>query len=85
MAGALDGEVLRGDLERAGLNVPQTLVDGLLDEAVEHSERRALEDEQRSRIEGLDVPTFELPRLADGIDLGGLYELAAELRDQGIV
>ena len=85
MAGALDSEVLRGDLERAGLNVPQTLVEGLLDEAVEHSERRALEDEQRTRIGGLDVPTFELPRLADGIDLGGLYELAAELRDQGIV
>jgi len=85
MAGALDGQVLRGDLERAGLNVPQTLVDGLLDEAVEHSERRALEDEQRLRIEGLDVPTYELPRLVDGIDLGGLYELAAELRGQGIV
>jgi len=85
MAGALDGEVLRSDLERAGLKVPQTLVDGLLDEAVEHSERRALEDEQRGRIEGLDVPTFELPRLADGIDLGSLYELAAGLRDQGIV
>ena len=85
MAGALNGEVLRSDLERAGLKVPQTLVDGLLDEAVEHSERRALEDEQRGRIEGLDVPTFELPRLADGIDLGSLYELAAGLRDQGIV
>ena len=84
MAGALDGEVLRGDLERAGLNVPQTLVEGLLDEAVEHSERRALEDEQRTRIEQLDVPTFELPRLVDGIDLGGLYELAAELREQGM-
>ena len=85
MAGALDSEVLRGDLERAGLNVPQTLVEGLLDEAVEHSERRALEDEQRTRIEQLGVPTYELPRLVDGIDLGGLYELAADLRGQGIV
>lgn len=85
MAGALDGEVLRGDLERAGLNVPQTLVDGLLDEAVEHAERRALEDEQRTRIDSLDVPTFELPRLTDGIDLGGLYELAGALRDQELV
>ena len=51
-------------------------------EAREHAERRALEDEQRERIAELDVPTYELPRLADGIDLGGLYELAADLIDQ---
>ncbi len=53
-------------------------------EAREHAERRALEDEQRGRITELDVPTDELPRLADGIDLGALYELAAELCDQGM-
>ena len=33
---------------------------------------------------GLDVPTYELPRLAGGVDLGGLYELAANLKDQGL-
>ena len=27
---------------------------------------------------------YDLPRLADGIDLGGLYELAAQLKDQGL-
>ena len=32
----------------------------------------------------LGVPTYELQRLADGIDLGGLYELAADLREQGM-
>jgi hypothetical protein len=56
----------------------------LLDEARAHAERRHLEDEQRERIAGLDAPTYELTRLADGIDLGGLYELAAQLRDQGM-
>jgi anion-transporting ArsA/GET3 family ATPase len=85
MAGALDEDALRVDLERAGVKVTQTLLDGLLDEALEHSERRALEDEQRSRIESLDVPTFELSRLPEGIDLGGLYELAADLRRQAMV
>jgi hypothetical protein len=30
------------------------------------------------------VPTYELPRLADGIDLGGLYELADLLTDGGV-
>jgi hypothetical protein len=60
------------------------LVEGLLDEAREHAERRELEDEQRKRISGLGVPTYELSRLPDGIDLGGLYELAAELCRQGM-
>ncbi|MDQ3480966.1 MAG: ATPase, partial [Actinomycetota bacterium] len=35
-------------------------------------------------IRALDVATYELPRLTDGVDLGGLYELAAELCEQGI-
>ena len=30
------------------------------------------------------VPSYELPRLPDGMDLGCLYELAAELREQGM-
>ncbi len=30
------------------------------------------------------MPTYELPRLPDGIDLGGLYELAADLIEQGM-
>jgi anion-transporting ArsA/GET3 family ATPase len=33
---------------------------------------------------GLDRPTYELPRLASGIDLGALYELAGSLREQGL-
>ena len=31
------------------------------------------------------MPTYELPRLTGGIDLGALYELAGLLRDQGMV
>ena len=33
---------------------------------------------------GIGAPTYELPKLAAGIDLTGLYELAAELREQGL-
>jgi hypothetical protein len=29
------------------------------------------------------VPQYELPHLSDGMDLAGLYELAADLRRQG--
>jgi anion-transporting ArsA/GET3 family ATPase len=84
MSGALDGDSLRNDLQRVGIRTSQALVDGLLEEAREHAERRQLEDEQRERIEALDVPTFELTRLPDGVDLGGLFELAAELCKQGM-
>jgi hypothetical protein len=60
------------------------LVSGLLAEARDHAERRALEDSQRALVDDLGVPTYELPRLAGGVDLGGLYELAADLRKQAM-
>jgi anion-transporting ArsA/GET3 family ATPase len=84
LTGSLDREVIAAELQQAGVKPTDTLVRGLLDEAREHAERRELEDEQRKRINGLDVPTYELPRLPEGIDLSALYELAAELRRQGM-
>lgn len=78
----LPRELIEEDLRRVGVRVTTELVDGLLTEAREHAERRDLEDEQRKRITALDVPVYELPRLPDGIDLGGLYELAADLCEQ---
>jgi hypothetical protein len=48
------------------------------------AERRALEDAQRERVGELDVPTYELPLLVGGVDLGALYELAGLLREQGL-
>jgi anion-transporting ArsA/GET3 family ATPase len=77
-------EEVAAGLAAAGVDADQRIVDGLIREGREHAERRALEDEQRKRIAELDVPTYELPRLSDGIDLGGLYELAADLIDQGM-
>jgi anion-transporting ArsA/GET3 family ATPase len=84
MAGELDRAAIAAELQAAGVKPTETLLRGLLDEAREHAERRELEDEQRKRINALDVPTYELPRLPDGIDLGALYELAAELCKQGM-
>jgi anion-transporting ArsA/GET3 family ATPase len=72
------------DLNRAGLSGSAGLVLGLLEEGRDHVERRALEDAQREVVRDLGVPTYELPRLVDGVDLGGLYELAGLLRDQGL-
>jgi len=79
-----DSAIAEG-LRAAGIKPTDTLLAGLMAEAWEHAQRLALEDEQRSLVEKLQRPTFELPRLPEGVDLGGLYELAAELRDQGMV
>ena len=82
--GKVDAGAVSADLKRAGLDVDDDLVAGLLAEARDHAERRALEDEQRKVVAGLGVPTYELPRLAGGVDLGALYELAGLLREQGM-
>jgi anion-transporting ArsA/GET3 family ATPase len=83
-AGTLDTGAIAKELDRAGVAPSDDLVEGLLTEAAEHAERRALEDAQRTVVARLGVPSYELPRLAGGVDLGGLYELAAQLRAQGL-
>ncbi len=83
-AGKLTKRKIATELNRGGLTGDADLVTGLLTEARDHAERRALEDGQRALVGELDVPTYELPRLVGGVDLGGLYELAAMLREQGL-
>ncbi|HEX5770133.1 MAG TPA: ArsA-related P-loop ATPase, partial [Nocardioidaceae bacterium] len=82
ISGDLPREPIEKDLDRVGVTPTAEMVDGLLAEAREHAERRSLEDEMRERIDELGVPSYELSRLPDGIDLGGLYELAANLCTQ---
>ena len=83
-AGTLPASDVARDLATAGVRADDALVTGLLDEAREHAERRALEDAQREIVTGLGRPTYELPGLAGGIDPGALHELAAMLREQGL-
>jgi hypothetical protein len=49
----------------------------------EHAERVALEAEQRILLDSAGRPVVTLPYLADGMDLGGLYDLAEELCEHG--
>ena len=84
LAGSLDGETIAEDLKRAGVEPDPALISTLTAEAKEYAERRSLEDTQRGLVAGLGVPTYELNRIAGGIDIGALYELAAELKDQGL-
>nr|WP_207208606.1 ArsA-related P-loop ATPase [Nocardioides oleivorans] len=81
---AVDPSVVAAELKRAKVDVDQDLVASLVDEARDHAVRRQLEDEQRELVAAEGVPTFELPRLAAGIDHGALIELAQLLRGQGL-
>jgi hypothetical protein len=60
------------------------VVDALLTEAAEHAARVTLEKAGRKTLKGLTRPTYELPLLPEGVDLGGLYELAELLCSQGM-
>lgn len=71
-----------GGARRGG--TAEKLVAPLLTQAEEYAERYALEQEQRAVLGELGLPLHELPLLAEGMDLAGLYELATELRKQGI-
>lgn len=84
LAGTLDTGRIAADLAEAGVQAGPDLVDGLVSEARDHAERRALEDAQRAVVGELGVPVYELPRLPGGVDLGGLYELAADLKKEGL-
>jgi anion-transporting ArsA/GET3 family ATPase len=81
-SGTVDLTRLRKGLASAGLD--EALAPHLASEAIEHAARVALEERGRDALTELHRPTYELPLLPDAIDLGGLYELAQMLRDQGL-
>ena len=80
----VDPTQVTSDLTRAKVDVDAHLVASLVEEARDHAVRRRLEDEQRELVAAEGVPTYELPRLAGGIDQGALHELAQLLRAQGM-
>jgi len=82
--GTLDRSALSAGLSAAGLRIDEPTLDALLSEAGEHAARMALEESGRDALAHLSRPTYELPLLADGVDLGGLYALAGLLRGQGM-
>ncbi|MCW2758530.1 MAG: ATPase [Nocardioidaceae bacterium] len=84
LAGTVDRDAVARQLAVAGVNDDSATVDVLLAEGRDHAERRALEDGQRTLVSQIGVPTYELPRLAGGIDLPALYELAGDLSEQGL-
>jgi anion-transporting ArsA/GET3 family ATPase len=92
--GRLDRDEVLAGLDAAGLGGRGTrtpvagrvamIADGLLLEAGEHAIRVDLEARERAELAALDRPTYELPAVAGGVDLGTLYDLADHLAAQGM-
>jgi anion-transporting ArsA/GET3 family ATPase len=81
--GSLDvGEFALG-LKAAGISDNHGLAADLMTELSEHALQVALQNRERDELLTSGRPHYELPMIPDGIDLAGLYQLAAILRQQG--
>jgi anion-transporting ArsA/GET3 family ATPase len=81
LARATAGMGIAEQLRRSGITRDTEEVAALLvDDARDLAQRLALEDNERSRLAATGLPVLELPLLRTGVDLGGLFTLAAHLR-----
>jgi len=70
-------------LGAAGLYDTDPLAAVLAEELAEHARHIELADRERAELEATGQPIYDLPLIAEGIDLAALHRLAADLRDQG--
>lgn len=79
-----DGSLTESDVADAltHASIDAAAAPGLLAGGRAHLERQDLQARQRDVVAAGDRPTVELPYLADGVDLGALFELARRLRDE---
>ena len=82
--GDIDADAVRAGLSRAGITMPDTDFAGLLTEAIEHASRIRARAQRGTELDRLHAPRLQLPTIADGVDLGSLYELAEVLAQQGV-
>ena len=82
--GDIDADAVRAGLKKAGVKLPDVDFAGLLTEAIEHATMISARTESATELEEIHVPRLELPTVADGVDLGSLYELAETLARQGV-
>ena len=82
-AGSADEHELALGLKAAGLDDSLRLAADLAAELTEHAVAAVGQQLQRRRLAEPGLPCYQLPMIADGMDLGGLYRLAAALREQG--
>ncbi|WP_433634980.1 ArsA-related P-loop ATPase [Nocardia sp. CA-120079] len=82
--GDIDRDAIRAGLTETGISLSDQDFQGLITETVEHSATLRAQDESAAELAKVDVSRMYLPALADGMDLGGIYELAEHLSKQGV-
>ncbi|MGW5523870.1 ArsA-related P-loop ATPase [Gordonia sp. NPDC003950] len=81
--GHIDAAAVAKGLTAVGIDASESDFAGLLTETIEHASRLQAQQVAKAQLDEVEVPTLELPTLGDGIDLGGLYELANLLQKAG--
>jgi hypothetical protein len=81
--GTLDEDELAVGLKAAGIDDSRALAADLAADLAEHAQAMDLQRAERRRLAAAGQPRYDLPLIPDGMDLAGLYRLAAELREQG--
>ncbi len=82
--GDVDADAVRAGLAAAGIKLPDADFAGLLTETIQHATRITARAASAEQLDELKVPRLELPTIADGVDLGSLYELSESLAQQGV-
>ena len=82
--GDVDADAVRASLGAAGIKLKDADFAGLLTETIQHATRITARAASAEQLEQLQVPRLELPTIADGVDLGSLYELSESLAQQGV-
>lgn len=82
--GIVDADRIRTAITDAGVTLEDADLAGLLTETVQYAARLQAQHIARAELDDVDVPQIELPSVEEGIDLGGLYELAAVLKKAGV-
>jgi anion-transporting ArsA/GET3 family ATPase len=82
--GDVDADAVRAGLSAAGIKLNDNDFAGLLTETIQHATRINARAATAEQLDELKVPRLELPTIADGVDLGSLYELSESLAQQGV-
>ncbi|HME75966.1 MAG TPA: ArsA family ATPase [Mycobacterium sp.] len=82
--GDVDADAVRTGLAAAGIKLGDAEFAGLLTETIQHATRITARAASAEQLDELKVPRLELPTIADGVDLGSLYELSESLAQQGV-
>jgi anion-transporting ArsA/GET3 family ATPase len=73
------------DLKAVSVRTSAAMVAGLLEQAAEHADRVALQQEQEAILLDQGRQVYRLPLLPEGTDTGGIRVLADALTEQGMI